>query len=381
MSFPVKALYNTDGGAPVMDSSAGSLLSVLDAFLVFGFNSKSISTMTRSGTTVSITTSATHGNAVGQVVLIEGADQADYNGEHRIATVLSATTFTVEVTTTPVTPATGTMTVKRAPAGWRRLYTGTNKSVYAPAVGSATQFCLRVDDTAGANATMALYESMTDIDTGVNPSANFSVWKSSNTGARGYALLADDRFVWLIIDYYNNAHFMPHAVGVFESFKPADAYNVLVGASNTPLSDYPNIRNDLLTLIGPTRSGDVQNNNRLMRSYTQVAGYVNFALCAMHPFAVGNEYTTFGVSPNNAFPNGPDQGLPVSPVYVFESGIRGVMPGVYNPLAYMQGLPDRTEFDQITGLPGKTLRLFRCGFKVSTTYYPHLLLDTVGPWR
>lgn len=69
----------------------------------------SISSMTRSGATVTVTCAAAHGRATGDVVAIAGADQADYNGTFDI-TVTSTTQFTFTVTGTPVTPATGTMT-------------------------------------------------------------------------------------------------------------------------------------------------------------------------------------------------------------------------------------------------------------------------------
>ena len=70
---------------------------------------KAIASMTRSGTTATVTTSAAHGFTKGQRITIVGADQDDYNGSH-LATVTGATTFTFTVTGSPTTPATGTMT-------------------------------------------------------------------------------------------------------------------------------------------------------------------------------------------------------------------------------------------------------------------------------
>ncbi len=57
-------------------------------------------------------TVATHGFAVGQEVVISGADQIDYNGEVTILTVPTASTFTYEVFNWPITPATGTIVVQ-----------------------------------------------------------------------------------------------------------------------------------------------------------------------------------------------------------------------------------------------------------------------------
>lgn len=68
-----------------------------------------VSSITRSGTTATVTTSAAHGYATGQRVTLAGADQADYNGTFEI-TVTGASTFTVTVSGSPATPATGVLT-------------------------------------------------------------------------------------------------------------------------------------------------------------------------------------------------------------------------------------------------------------------------------
>lgn len=70
----------------------------------------SITSLTRSGSTVTAVTSSAHALASNIDVLIAGAVETDYNGTFTI-TVLDATTFTYEITTTPSTPATGTITV------------------------------------------------------------------------------------------------------------------------------------------------------------------------------------------------------------------------------------------------------------------------------
>lgn len=74
-------------------------------------SSISVSSITRSSSTVTVTTSSDHGYTVDDFVTIAGADQTDYNGEQRVYSVPSSTTFTFITTATPVTPATGTVTV------------------------------------------------------------------------------------------------------------------------------------------------------------------------------------------------------------------------------------------------------------------------------
>jgi len=68
------------------------------------------STITRSGTTATVTTTGSHGFATNDVVTIQGAEQSEYNGSHKI-TVTGSTTFTYTIAGSPATPATGTIKV------------------------------------------------------------------------------------------------------------------------------------------------------------------------------------------------------------------------------------------------------------------------------
>ena len=70
----------------------------------------SITSLTRSGSTVTAVTSSNHNLASNLSVVIAGANESDYNGTFTI-TVLSETSFSYEITGTPTTPATGTITV------------------------------------------------------------------------------------------------------------------------------------------------------------------------------------------------------------------------------------------------------------------------------
>ena len=69
-----------------------------------------VSSITLSGSTATLTTTAAHGYATGNRVTIAGADQTEYNGTFEI-TVTGGSTFTYTVTGSPATPATGTITV------------------------------------------------------------------------------------------------------------------------------------------------------------------------------------------------------------------------------------------------------------------------------
>lgn len=70
----------------------------------------SVTSITRSGTTATVTTSTTHGFSQGHTVTIAGAVESDYNGQIEVLAVPSDTTFTYSVSNSPTTPATGTIT-------------------------------------------------------------------------------------------------------------------------------------------------------------------------------------------------------------------------------------------------------------------------------
>lgn len=72
----------------------------------------SIASITRVSSTATATSSAPHGLTTGNVVFVSGAAQAEYNGTFTV-TVTSATTFTYTVSGTPATPATGTITAAK----------------------------------------------------------------------------------------------------------------------------------------------------------------------------------------------------------------------------------------------------------------------------
>jgi hypothetical protein len=69
---------------------------------------QAVTSITRSGSTATVTISGGHNYATGIRVRISGATQSEYNGVHTI-TVTSSTQFAYTVSGTPATPATGTI--------------------------------------------------------------------------------------------------------------------------------------------------------------------------------------------------------------------------------------------------------------------------------
>jgi hypothetical protein len=88
--------------------------------LITGPPWKSISSITESGGTATVTTTAAHGfgdapnyNSGNSYVTLDGADQLDYNGRYKYVTVTDTTHFTYQVSGSPATPATGTIAARK----------------------------------------------------------------------------------------------------------------------------------------------------------------------------------------------------------------------------------------------------------------------------
>lgn len=223
---------STDSGAPALSGQVDTLRALLQAILVDGYNTKSV-TITRSGTTATVSSTG-HGYVDRHVVQIAGANESEYNGDHEIAYV-DANTFTYQVAGSPASPATGTITAKVAPAGWTQPFTGTNKGAFLQPAGS-NGFYLRVDDSNAQNAQVRGYESMSDVDTGSNlfpTNAQIAVgsgpylYKSTaaNSTARAWKAWSDKRSLILVINTDGSNLWTPFQFGDFRDFKAGGVGN------------------------------------------------------------------------------------------------------------------------------------------------------------
>ena len=102
-------------GSVISVEQTGSLFETIASVNLGAIGSVSVTSITRSGTTATVTTSAAHGFITDDIVFIKGADQTDYNILTSI-TVTAPTTFTYEVENSPASPATGTIVSLQATA-------------------------------------------------------------------------------------------------------------------------------------------------------------------------------------------------------------------------------------------------------------------------
>jgi hypothetical protein len=259
---------STDSGAPALTGEVNKLVLLLDACLVNGYTA-GVTSITRAGSTATVTVPIPHNLLTGQSVLIAGADQPDYNGTF-VVTVTSAVVFTYTVPGTPATPATGTITYKRLAAGWTKPFTGTNKASFRQGTGS-NQFYLRVqDDGPGAGAAkearMRGFESMTDVDTGLGDfptvaqlAAGIICRKSftADTVARSWVLVADARtFYFFAFSEGGTAVQLAFGFGEFYSLLAGDNFRCMISGRTIENSGVTtNDRLDIFSLPSAVTAG------------------------------------------------------------------------------------------------------------------------------
>jgi len=246
MSIPVKWFHSNMTGAPQFSSSGGSIIQILDACLINGFNAQSVDSLTYDSGTGKCTAvvNAGHGFEDYQVVLIEGANETEYNGEVRV-TAVDSTTFTYTPDTAPtVATATGAITAKAAPVGgWEKRFSGSNKGVYASIDALAAPGVLRIDDNNGKSPLVQGCRSATDVDTVTDPYPASAIKWWAEAG-NFWALVADGRTLYLL-DADGPSWSKIMAYGDFHSYVVGDADSKLLsGGDYSSNSWYGVVGND-----------------------------------------------------------------------------------------------------------------------------------------
>lgn len=391
----VMLLRSTDTGAPTLSGTAGSLIALLDACLKDGYNSKTPTGITRVGQIATVTFATAHNYAADGLTKVQhsGGDQAEYNGTFQISNVTTLT-YDFTVTGTPATPATGTITAKVAPVGWEKPFAGTNKGVYRSLESTATKLYLRVDDTgtltgtaAARDAFMRGYETMTDVDTGVNlfptvaQKANGIFLTKSQTAdatTKPWVLVGDGfEFVLFNANYYNNypCHTCFH-FGDPASEMASDPYGCLIyGGYVTGYGALPENYNQSHTTINALSTG--QGGHYMARDYNQAGAAV--LVGKLSNYSLTNSNSPFGCA-GMAYPAPHNNGLYVVPVFIGapSSLIRAMLKCIYNPL-HARPLGHGGVVSNLSNLPGRTLYAIQTAYSSST--YGETHVDITGPWR
>lgn len=383
MTLQVKFTNNSLPGAPALTGQVGSLINVLDAVLVNGFNSKTITSITSSAGVATVTTSTAHGYTVGSttpiVLDIAGADQSAYNVTTPV-TITSTTQFTYPVSGSPASPATtsSSMTCKVSPLGWTKPFSGTNTASYLmPAGSSGLSYGVDDNQSAGSQyfARIRGFETMTAagvasgsgaglFPTDAQLSGGNYLYKSisQDSTARNWRIVGDAYGFWLHVQVNNlvtNSGLC--YFGDYLSNKSGDIYQAVSIAANT---------------AGNTNLNQASwnfanfNTGYGARSYTQLGS------------AIAMTYGTEGAFGSSGFtyPNPADNGLYLSKVRLLESSNpRGLLPGLFSPI-HVKPLLDGDVLNTVATLPGRSF-LMLAGVTISQVETYRYAIDMTGPWR
>lgn len=369
-------------GAPSLSGTAGALIGILTACLVDGFGSVTLTSLEVESNVATATVSGGHGlemiGDVGPVITIAGATPSGLNGEWRIASIVSSTEFTFATSGISDQTATGTITAKRAPLGWTKPFSGTNKAVYLPQL-QYVQCYLRVDDTATTGARVRGYEAMSDVDTGTGlfptdaqVSGGLTMFKSTtaNSTVKTWWLIGDGGIFYLGTGGRDNN--IPHAqcFGDINSLKSGDAYSSFLCAcvTTSPSTIADQYLFGTLGTYNATQAGKY-----LARSYTQMGGSIAAGM-------TGDAISSYLGYTGLAYPHPPNNGLLFSPVAVVENSIvrSRALPGLYQPL-HTTPLGPYNTLSSIPDLPDRTLLALPLG--TISNYAGQALFDLTGPWR
>lgn len=201
----VKYVLSTMANAPTSNGASGSFIALLEAFLVTGWDTKTLTSLVVAGGVATATWTGSHSALELAVILVQGVtDKTALNGEQKV-TGKQPNTLTFACPGVPDGAAAGTITIKMAPAGWTKPFSAAGRAVFKSAAVDAYGggMCIRVDDTGTTSARVVAYESMSDVDTGLGPfptpaqMAGGGYWAKStaaNATPAAYAMFADARF-------------------------------------------------------------------------------------------------------------------------------------------------------------------------------------------
>lgn len=414
VSSPVKLFHSNMAAAPQVTNAWGSLTSMLDAVLVNGFGQVTINSITVAGSIATAQASTGHAFVVDQVVLIAGAAQAIFNGEHLVLS-RTANSFTFALAGAPAS-ASGSMTARASPLGFEIAFTGTNRRAYRSKNAQSPKNMLLINDglkTPGYTTTWAkwanvgIVSAMSSIDTitGIQapfyPSTPSYNWSNTLTdqwgwhkwyfgravgtdkdgdggsGSRSWVLVGDDRMFYLFLSWNTSTALgrTAYCFGDIESFRQGDVTHTVLCADDSELSTEISANPGATSQYGFCRSGTFAG-KVLLRPHTQVGVPMRWSTVGTFTDVSGGETNAI------PFPNAVDYSLVgFSNVLVKQEdgNLRGALPGMLY-LPQKRPYPDLTIIDTLTNLAGRKVVLVNSQFQ-SDAIGAMTGFDITGPWR
>jgi hypothetical protein len=400
MTVKLYSSYAQGGGHPVLSGTAGALIALLDAVLLNGYGLKSVDSIVVAGNVATVTINAGHSFELGSTALIAGATPSGLNGD-KVVTYVSTTQIKFAAPGISDQTATGTITAKVSPLGqgWSKAFSGTNLAAYTSTASGSFGGFLRLDDTGTTNARGYGYETMTDINTGVNqfpstaqqasPGLYFPKSSSANATARNWAIIGDDRCFYMWVETLNAGNGQMWFFGDLlpQNTSGTDIYAMaLVGAT----SDYTN--------SGSVNSSDMSWSYGVTQGNAYLPRQANRMVSAVHAYRIGVMHQLAGsqlasgsgsyMYQGGTYPGPHDNGVMICALnVVHDGGIRGQFPGFYH---FTQNLssagwpfPNRYRFPTLEALAGRQGLVVSHGAPTSVvgTLWGVTLFDITGPWR
>lgn len=375
-------------GAAVLSGTAGALIAVLDSVLVNGFGSVALTGLGVASGVATGTVSSGHPFKAGSVALVTGVTPAGLNGEKRVLSV-AGNSLTFDATGIADGVATGTMSVKVAPAGWTKQYAGTNIAVYKMGGVEGTGFVLRVDDTGTKIARVRGYEVMTDANTGTGLFPTVAQWadpglwwsksNAASVAARPWRIVADERgFFYFCKNADTASEHQGYYFGDIASLKSNDPYACVLRANTADRSASSTAIVDGIEYMDQTQSSD---GLYIARAANTLGGAVKNHQSAVTSIGLPLVHTAGAAG--LPYPSPVDNGLMLTPIAIYSAaGYRGYLPGVSSSpqitnAAFSTG-------DVIAGsgaMVGKSVSVVKLGAPAAGAGQGVVFMDQNSDWR
>lgn len=413
ISTPVRFFDSTMPNAPQLSGAAGTLRAILDACLVDGFDVKTVNDITISGDVATVNISSGHVFTPLDVIRIEGATPAALNNDWRVVSA-NGSQLTFDVSGTGLTngTATGTITAKRAPAGWSKAFAAGDTVVYRTAGTLPDRMDVRIDDTGTTSARIKCFNEATGLSSGVGEfpteaerAGGLHLCKSTaaTTAVRYWAIFADDKFCYFFSDIANlgAASCAGAAFGLSAPLLPGGQSTPFLEASRAAATNSSSYDAFCFPAV------------YVASAQATYAHYVNYVTAYVGRGIDGSDgslpayKSNLGASPLVgllesgypalfSFPDPATNALLCTPTYVLSwsksmsqnSILRAKLPGFFAPL-HQAPLPDLATATGVVGvasgtLKAKTMRSYgisNTGSAAGAPYICQALFDVIGPWR
>ena len=383
----VKHAYSSMTGASVINGTAGTLIAALKAFLVTGWGAKSVDSAVISNGVCRLNFASGKSAAeIHAVIAVAGASPAALNGEQRVTAVAAG--WVEFKTDLPDGAVTGSLSFKMPSIGWEEIFSKTHVSVFRATDPRGTRPYIRIDDSNALYARVQMYESMTDVDTGVGVApaiAGGYYWGKSDVAsstAKYWMMIGDSRGFYLgnalssasSAETQNGYPVNIKYVGDFRSSKSGDAWSgFLSGAVSSSWTD---------------TSGDVfaTANANGMTLQRASHGLGSAIVCDKGTWGISGMSGVAGGM--GAFPARSDNSLRLGAFTIFdgvrESGPRGELPGALHcpQTGLTTSIGQDVRFRAGNGdFAGKTLLSIWGGSPNSSSGQGVAFFDARGPWR